>query len=123
MKPSLFSDYGMNLTKTTGINFHGNETSTVFDTIMWMDHRAKEQAQKINKSQHSCLKIVGDSISPEMQLSKILWLKENRPDIYYKIGHLMDLTDFLTFRASGNKTRLQIYIILVTVDINDIFLE
>src|SRR5215475_5941373 len=35
------------------------------DIIVWMDHRAVEQAQRINDTGHDVLKFVGGKISPE----------------------------------------------------------
>ncbi|MBN0509416.1 hypothetical protein JTM45_33910, partial [Pseudomonas aeruginosa] len=43
--------------------------------IVWMDHRATGQAEKINATGHPVLRYVGGKISPEMQTPKILWLK------------------------------------------------
>ena len=44
---------------------------------------------------------MGGRISPEMQMPKILWLKQNRPEIYEKTAYFMDLADALTFYATG----------------------
>ena len=73
--------------------------------IVWMDHRAISQAQRINSSNHSVLDYVGGIISPEMESPKLLWLKENLPRSWSRTAHFFDLPDFLTYRATGNDTR------------------
>lgn len=71
------------------------------DIIVWMDHRALEQAERINARGHEVLKYVGGRISPEMETPKLLWLREHRPEIYAAAAHFFDLTDFLTWKATG----------------------
>lgn len=71
------------------------------DIIVWMDHRAKDQTMRINATGHPVLRYVGGTISPEMETPKLLWLKENKPDIFAAAGHFFDLADYLSFRATG----------------------
>lgn len=73
--------------------------------IVWMDHRAIRQAERINNSGHRVLDFVGGIISPEMQTPKLLWLKQHMPNTWANIGHLFDLPDFLTWRATLDETR------------------
>lgn len=75
------------------------------NVMVWMDHRAGEQAERINATRHSVLKHVGGVISPEMQTPKLLWLKENVPETYEQAEHYFDLTDYLTWRATGSAAR------------------
>jgi D-ribulokinase len=75
------------------------------DIIVWMDHRAVEQAQRINAGGHAVLCYVGGRISPEMETPKLLWLREYRPAVFDAAWQFFDLTDFLTWRASGDLAR------------------
>jgi len=73
--------------------------------IVWMDHRAVAQADRINAIGHDVLKYVGGKISPEMQTPKLLWLLEHKPEVFAKAWQFMDLADYLTWRASGDLSR------------------
>ena len=75
------------------------------NVIVWMDHRALDEAGKINRLGHPVLKYVGGVISPEMQTPKLLWLKKNLPSTWKRASRLLDLPDFLTYRATGDDTR------------------
>ena len=73
--------------------------------MVWMDHRAVAQAERINATGHDVLNYVGGRISPEMETPKLLWLLEHRPDVFAAAWQFMDLTDFLTWRATGDLSR------------------
>ncbi|MEL7150840.1 MAG: FGGY-family carbohydrate kinase [Pseudomonadota bacterium] len=73
--------------------------------IVWMDHRAMAEAEEINATGHKVLSYVGGTISPEMQSPKLLWLKRNMPETFAKARHFFDLTDFLTWKATGSLAR------------------
>jgi D-ribulokinase len=75
------------------------------DIIVWMDHRAVEQAERINGTGHPVLKYVGGVISPEMETPKLLWLRENRREVFDAAWQFFDLADFLTWRATGSLVR------------------
>ena len=74
------------------------------DTIVWMDHRAVEEAEQINAGGHEPLRYVGGRISPEMQAPKLMWLARHMPETF-AAAHFFDLTDFLSFRATGSLAR------------------
>ncbi|XP_040161665.1 FGGY carbohydrate kinase domain-containing protein [Anopheles arabiensis] len=76
------------------------------NVILWMDHRAEEEARFINATHHQMLNYVGGSISLEMEVPKLLWLKRNMHDaVWTKVGAFYDLPDYLTFRATGADCR------------------
>jgi len=82
-----------------------HEPEPLRDVIMWMDHRAVSQAAAITASAHAALQSLGGSISPEMDPPKLLWLKQRKPDIFSSAGHFMSLTDYLSYKATGDTTR------------------
>ncbi|XP_062261211.1 FGGY carbohydrate kinase domain-containing protein isoform X1 [Platichthys flesus] len=76
------------------------------NVVMWMDHRAAEQAARITTAGHRALSRVGGVMSPEMQPPKLLWLKENlKESCWNKAAHFFDLPDFLSWKATGSLTR------------------
>jgi D-ribulokinase len=73
--------------------------------IVWMDHRAIAEARLVNDTDDDVLRYVGGSISPEMEIPKLLWLKRHLPSTYRSAGHFFDLADYLSFRATGSTAR------------------
>ncbi len=73
--------------------------------IVWMDHRAIAQSDRINRTKHPVLRYVGGSISAEMETPKLLWVKENLRQVWKRTARFLDLPDFLTYRATGDDTR------------------
>ena len=75
------------------------------NVIVWMDHRAVTEAREINDTQDDVLRYVGGSISPEMEVPKLLWLRRHLRASFDVAGHFFDLADFLSFRATGSLAR------------------
>jgi FGGY-family pentulose kinase len=75
------------------------------NVVVWMDHRAVEDARAIDGSGHPVLQFVGGSISPEMETPKLRWLRRNLPESWQRTAHWFDLADFLTWRATGATDR------------------
>ena len=75
------------------------------NVMVWMDHRAVEEARAIDRTGDDVLRYVGGSISPEMEMPKLLWLKTHLPEAFAGAAHFFDLADFLSFRATGSHSR------------------
>ncbi|KAI3444136.1 hypothetical protein Pfo_000801 [Paulownia fortunei] len=75
------------------------------NVIVWMDHRAVKQAERINSSKSPVLEYCGGAVSPEMQPPKLLWVKENLQESWSMAFRWMDLSDWLSYRATGDDTR------------------
>lgn len=76
-----------------------------WNVIVWMDHRATEQAARIDATGHEVLRYVGGTVSPEMQTPKMLWLAERVPASWKRAARLLDLPDYLVYRATGVDVR------------------
>jgi D-ribulokinase len=75
------------------------------NVIVWMDHRALAEARFVNETRDDVLRYVGGSVSPEMEIPKLLWLKRHLPSTFRAAGHFFDLSDYLSFRATGSTAR------------------
>src|SRR3979411_2878810 len=84
------------------VSSSGDERRNV---IVWMDHRAIAEACHINATRGDVVRYVGGSISPEMEIPKLLWLKRHLSPTYRSAGHFFDLADYLSFRATGSTER------------------
>jgi ribulose kinase len=84
-------------------------TSPAFDTdrnvILWLDHRAVEETERINATGHKVLQYLGGAMSVEMEIPKILWLRNNMSAESFSRCKFYDLVDALTHLATGSETR------------------
>lgn len=76
-----------------------------WDTIAWLDHRAVEEGESLTALGGEAVRHSGGTISPEMQMPKLRWLKRHLPDIWASAGMIFDLADFLSWRATGSLQR------------------
>jgi FGGY-family pentulose kinase len=75
------------------------------NVVVWMDHRAIDQAQRIGATAHPVLRYVGGVMSPEMESPKLLWLREHQPETWRRTARFFDLPDFLVYAATGAEVR------------------
>ena len=65
-----------------------------WDTIVWLDHRAQDEAEECTATGHLVLDYVGGVMSPEMEVPKLMWLKRHMPAIWARAGMMFDLGRF-----------------------------
>ncbi len=107
------ADSGISADEIAGISADGTSCTVVCvkqdgtplrPVILWMDQRAYDQAERITATGHPILKYVGGSESPEWMLPKALWLKENEREIYNSSDLIIEGTDWLMHRLTGEWT-------------------
>jgi ribulose kinase len=72
--------------------------------LLWMDERAHEAAAALTGVGSAHLRYCGGSLSPQWMLPKARWLKQHEPETYRRAVWLVEATDFLTHRLTGEWT-------------------
>jgi FGGY-family pentulose kinase len=72
--------------------------------LLWMDQRAFREAEQISGTGDPILRYVSGRVSPEWMLPKALWLKRNEPEVYRRAERLVECTDWMMFRLTGEWT-------------------
>lgn len=72
------------------------------NSIIWCDGRSSKQAQKIAQTCGSRLiEISANPAMPAFTAAKLLWVRDNEPDIYKKCAHILLPKDYIRFKLTG----------------------
>lgn len=74
------------------------------NAIVWMDNRAVSQADVLRSKfgNEQCYKITGQvSFEPCWPAPKVMWVKENEPDVFKATRHILLLEDFVIYQLAG----------------------
>jgi xylulokinase len=74
--------------------------------IIWLDARASKQATQLMRkfvSPKVFAAISGTELTGKDGLPKLLWLKENEPELYKEMDCFLDVNGYLTYRETGKK--------------------
>ena len=72
--------------------------------LLWMDQRSAKEADDIAATHDPVLKYVSGKLSPEWMLPKALWLKRHEPGTYGKADRIVECTDWLMHKLTGEWT-------------------
>ncbi|MBV7274710.1 xylulokinase [Clostridiaceae bacterium UIB06] len=97
----------------SGIGFSGQmhglvlldeNDNVLMPAILWCDQRTQKQCDYLNNEfgQEKLSKYTGNKALTGFTIPKVLWVKENRPEIYGKISHMMLPKDYISFKLTGN---------------------
>lgn len=73
-------------------------------SMIWADQRAQRQAAQIEEhiSQWDFYHIVGHRNTASYGIQKLMWVKDNEPEIYENTYKTLNAKDFIVFRLTGN---------------------
>lgn len=72
-------------------------------SLIWADQRAVKQAAFIEKEvgMAKVYRTTGHRVSPSYSAAKILWLKDNEPEVYRKTHKILHAKDFIVHKLTG----------------------
>lgn len=98
VKGIVFSTQAMGIIP---IDKYGN---TLYNNITWVDGRAEKQAQGIMKKvggKKLFTLVAGTPIMGKDVIAKLIWLKEEMPNVYNDAKYFLDVNGFLKFKCTG----------------------
>jgi len=93
-------------TQAMGIIPVDRDDQILYRNITWVDGRAEKQAEKLMNrflGKKIFKSLVGIELTGKDVIPKLMWLKENEPEIYTKTQYFLDVNGYLKFRATGRK--------------------
>lgn len=72
------------------------------NTPIWMDTRAQSICDRLNEEigEDEIFRIAGNSLQPSYTTAKILWYKENLPEVYSKIYKILQSNSYIAFKLT-----------------------
>ena len=73
-------------------------------SIIWQDGRAANEAAALVErigGKHEACSLVGQQLTANYTLAKLMWIKTNMPDIYKQTYKILAAKDYMTFRLTG----------------------
>ncbi|MGY2130549.1 xylulokinase [Blastococcus sp. SYSU DS0617] len=87
-----------------GLTALGAEHEVLRPVILWNDQRAAPQCEEITERAGGLpglLELVQNRMIPGFTAGKILWLRENEPQTYARMRHVLNPKDYVRLRMTG----------------------
>jgi len=109
---SLIADAQIDPTEIAAVSFSGQMMGALCvdksgnplrPSIIWADQRATAQSDQIAKqiTQRDFYHIVGHRNTPSYGLQKLMWIRDNEPDIYAKTYKVLNAKDFIVLKLTN----------------------
>lgn len=71
--------------------------------IIWADTRSTTQVDQLLRSfnQNQALEILGHQLNSTYSLPKIMWVRDNEPEVWSRVRHFCLAKDFIVYRLTG----------------------
>ena len=73
------------------------------NTPIWMDTRAQSICDRMNEEigAEQIFEVSGNSLQPSYTTAKILWYKENLPEVYQRIHKILQSNSYIAYKLTG----------------------
>ena len=108
--PKAVAEAGIDAKQIAGLSVDGTSCTVVVTkrdgtplrpVILWMDQRAHLEADQVTATRDERLRFVSWAESPEWMIPKAMWLRNNQPDVYEQADLIIEGTDWLMHRLTG----------------------
>ncbi len=107
----LLEEYQIQSKEIKGVGIDGQSWSAIpvdregkvlANTPIWMDTRSMDICRRLNDNigEEAIFQVAGNSLQPSYSTAKILWFKENMPDVYTKIHKILQSNSFIAYRLT-----------------------
>ncbi|WP_238860092.1 MULTISPECIES: FGGY-family carbohydrate kinase [unclassified Clostridium] len=83
------------------------EGKPLHNAMIWMDRRSTKQCEEVIKKigEDKIFEVSGNSFDATYTTPKILWLKENKPDVFIKTYKFLQSNSYIAFKLTGAMTQ------------------
>ncbi len=103
LKPSDIAGIGLS-GQMVGLVVLDREYRVIRPCILWNDQRSAEEATRLtqNIGLENILEETGNPLFASFVAPKLVWMRNNEPELYGKIRHVMMPKDYIIFRLTGS---------------------
>jgi xylulokinase len=85
----------------------GHDGSVLADTPLWMDTRSQALCRRYREKigEDNIFRLSGNSLQPTYGTGKLLWYREEMPDMYQKIDKVLQANGYIVYRFTGEFTQ------------------
>lgn len=102
-QPNRITGIGVASFAETGVPLDEHGTAASGEAIAWFDNRTGPQADWLAQQigPERLFAITGISLQPIFGLFKLLWLRDNQPEVFARTRLWLNMADYITYRLSG----------------------
>ncbi len=108
----LVEKFPQESTQVDGISYSGQMHGLVVvgkngellrNAIIWADQRSEEQIKHIYEviGEQRYKEKIGNALSTGFMVTSLMWMKENEPEVFRQIGHVLLPKDYIRYRMCG----------------------